>query len=368
MNPSHIGGRYRKLIALRLRHLTPGTDLQAIFPREPYGGTMDEVTQQRPTFGFNRGYQHLRARAADGMPGITLGLMMPLGPETARGEMVPVEDNLQLAREAEAAGFRGLWVRDVPLAIPQGLSPENQQAVFLDDPFLILGAMAQATSTITLGTAATVLPLRHPLHVAKSALSLDRISAGRFILGIGSGDRLEEFEIFGKDLDERRGDIQEGWSILRAALSPDVEARQLLLDATGGYAPTTPPPAQIPLIAVGSARQTVQWIVRNADGWATYYRPAQQQVGRLDLWNQARATVKNPANKAPLLISSMGLELVDAGTPATVELGLHTTSQGLVTHLHTMRDLGIDHVILNIGGRPASELIAQIGTEVIPFL
>jgi len=48
-----------------------------------------------------------------------------------------------------------------------------------------------------LGTAAVVLPLRHPLHVAKAAWSLDRLSGGRFILGVGSGDRPEELAPFG---------------------------------------------------------------------------------------------------------------------------------------------------------------------------
>lgn len=294
--------------------------------------------------------------------------MTPVGHELSHGEMVPVERSIKIAQRAEQAGFQGIWVRDVPLAVPQGLSPENQQAVFLDDPFLMLGVMAQATSTITVGTAATVLPLRHPLHVAKSALTLDRLSGGRFVLGIGSGDRLEEFEIFGKKLDHRREDIQHGWSLLRAALSPDQTDREPLLTFTGGHSPTTPPPAKIPIIAVGSARQTVQWIVRNADGWATYYRPAEQQVGRLDLWDQARSTIKDPSNNAPLLISSMGLELVAKGEPANVELGLRTTSHDLIAHLHTMRDLGIDHVILNIGQRAAEDVIDQIGVEVLPHL
>ncbi|WP_293954500.1 TIGR03571 family LLM class oxidoreductase [uncultured Corynebacterium sp.] len=320
---------------------------------------------------FNRGYTHLLGGDADATgagPSITLGLMTPIGPETGHEEMVPVEHSIQLAQQAEQAGFRGLWVRDVPLAIPQGLSPENQQAVFLDDPFLILGAMAQATSTISIGTAATVLPLRHPLHVAKSALTLDRLSGGRFVLGIGSGDRPEEFEIFGKKLEDRRDAIRQGWSLLRAALSPEGPERTPLLEFTGGHAPTTPPPAKIPLIAVGSARQTVQWIVRNADGWATYYRPAAQQVGRLDLWNQARESVRNPSNPHPLLISSMALELTDDTSTDAVELGVRTTSQGLIDHLHTMRDMGINHVILNPGGRPVEQLIDQIGSEVLPHL
>ena len=141
---------------------------------------------------FNKAYDALRA------PKITLGLMTPNGPELGRSEMVPTENSIELAIQAEARGFRGMWVRDVPLAVPQGITVADKQATYLDDPFLMLGAMASVTSTIALGTAATVLPLRHPLHVAKSALTLDRLSHGRFVLGIGSVDRPEEFEILAK--------------------------------------------------------------------------------------------------------------------------------------------------------------------------
>ncbi len=308
---------------------------------------------------YNHGFHNLRMHTDAEHPGITLGLMLPAGPELSREEMVPISHSVELAQQAESGGFRGIWVRDVPLAIPQGLSPEHQQAVYLDDPFLMLGAISQATSTITVGTAATILPLRHPLHVAKSALTLDRLSEGRFVLGIGSGDRPEEFTIFDKELDARRETIRQGWTLLRAALSTEGKERAPLLEFTGGHAPATPPPAKIPLIAVGSARQTIQWIVRNADGWATYYRPAEQQVGRLDLWNQARATVKDPSNSSPLLISSMSLDLDAHDSP---------TSRDLVAHLHTMRDLGIDHVILNIGDQPAEQAIDRISTEVLPHL
>lgn len=304
---------------------------------------------------FNKAFDMLRSPADS--PKITLGLMTPAGPELSHGTMVPPENSIDLARQAEQLGFSGIWVRDVPLAIPQGLTVTDKQATYLDDPFLMLGAMAGATSTIALGTAATVLPLRHPLHVAKSALTLDRLSQGRFVLGIGSGDRPEEFEIFGKNLDDRRTDIQAGWATLRAALSPDPTER-----ATLKYTPTTPPESQIPMIAVGSARQTVQWIARNADGWATYYRPAEAQVGRLDLWDKARGGTR------PLLISSMGLQLTEGDAHKEIALGVKIGSQELVEHLHRMSKMGVDHVIFNIQGRPADEVLSQISEEVLPHL
>lgn len=307
---------------------------------------------------FNRTHQLLRSpdRA------ITLGLMLPLGPELGRGEMVDPQVSIELARQAEAAGFTGVWVRDVPLAVPQGLTAADKQATFLDDPFLTLGSIAAATTDIALGTAAIVLPLRHHLHVANSALTLDRLSSGRFILGLGSGDRPEEFEIFGRDLDRRREDIRAAWPVLRSALSPAGPQREALLRATGGHAPTTAPPARIPMIVVGSARQTVQWIARNADGWATYYRPAQQQVSRLDLWDRARGSSR------PLLISSMSLDLRPGDSASETELGVRADAATLVDTLHRLAGMGIDHVILNLRGPDPAAVITQLGAEVLPHL
>ena len=75
----------------------------------------------------------------------------------------------RIARLADDLGFAALWARDVPLMVPQG---PDAVASALDDPFLWLGMLAAATERIVIGSAAIVLPLRQPLQVAKSALSL----------------------------------------------------------------------------------------------------------------------------------------------------------------------------------------------------
>jgi hypothetical protein len=109
---------------------------------------------------------------------LTLGLMTPL--ERAPGAQADFARETALAARAGALGIAALWTRDVPLAIPQGSSGE---AALLDDPFVWLAALALAAPGTAIGLGAAVLPLRHPLHLAKAALSLDRLSGGRLILG-----------------------------------------------------------------------------------------------------------------------------------------------------------------------------------------
>lgn len=296
---------------------------------------------------------------------LTVGLMTPFDAATAR--LADLDASARLAALADELGFAALWTREVPLMIPQG---SDQQASALDDPFLWLAWLASATRRIALGTAAVVLPLRHPLHVAKSALSLDRMSGGRLLLGMGSGDRPEEFASFGQDLDGRAAAFRERWALVRAALSPDPGRREPLLEATGGYDLMPPPEARIPAIVVGSSRQTLQWIAANADAWATYHRDEVQQRGRIGLWQQALEQRAGGEPK-PFVQSALLDLLEEPSAPAQpLDLGLRTGRDGLVDYLRRMRVLGVAHVMFGLveGGRPAAEVIREIGEEVLPVL
>lgn len=303
------------------------------------------------------------------VPGqLTLGLMTPL--DTAAGQQPDIDAAVALARRAEAQGFAALWARDVPLMIPQGLPDDAVplQASAVDDPFVWLTLLATATSRIALGMAAAVLPLRHPLHLAKAALSLDRVAHGRFILGLGSGDRPEEFAAFGASLETRAAVFRARWPLLRGALSTDANERAAMLE-TAGFPVLPAPRARIPMLVVGSARQSLQWIASHADGWATYHREVAQQEGRIGLWQQAQQQ-KLGTQRRPF-VQSAQLELLDdSDAPATaLPLGLRGGSAAVLDYLRRLQTLGVDHVMLHpAGNRPAAEVIEQIGAEILPQL
>ena len=294
---------------------------------------------------------------------LTLGLMTPLA---RQGSMARIDDAFRQAALADKLNFAALWARDVPLMIPQG---SDNSTSALDDPFLWLAGLAGATTHIALGAAAIVLPLRHPLHVAKAALSLDRLSAGRFILGVGSGDRPAEFASFGQDLEARREVFRERWQVVRAALSPVPQEREPLLELTDGYELMAVPQRQIPMIVVGSARQSVQWIAAQGDAWATYHRPEARQQSRIGLWRGALQQSAQGADKP--FIQSMQLELLESvsAQPEPLELGMRTGREALIDYLLRLKELGVGHVLFNLsGGRPAEEVVQELGEEVIPQL
>jgi probable F420-dependent oxidoreductase len=131
-----------------------------------------------------------------------------------------------LAVTAEKCGVESLWTVE-HVVIPQGYqSPypysksgkiPGGEDVALPDPLLPLGYIAAITSKVKLATGVLILPQRHPLYVAKEMATLDLLSHGRTILGIGSGWLEEEFDALGLDFHKRGARTDEAILAMRAA-------------------------------------------------------------------------------------------------------------------------------------------------------
>jgi probable F420-dependent oxidoreductase len=121
---------------------------------------------------------------------------------------------VRLAREAEAAGWDGFFIWDVL----RGAASAPEAVV---DPWIALAAIATVTERIRLGPMVTPLPRRRPWKLAREAASLDQLSDGRLIVGVGIGDRPEEFSRFGDEPDARvrAGMLDEGLQVLTGLLS-----------------------------------------------------------------------------------------------------------------------------------------------------
>lgn len=287
---------------------------------------------------------------------LTVGIVLPV---QARQDGQDIDFALQtdLATLADELGFSALWVRDVPLN-----SASYPDPVGHSDPWVLLGALAAITRSITLATGAIVLPLRHPLHIAKAALSMDALSAGRFLLGLGSGDRPSEFAAFDRNVDDRRDLFRTHWNELSSALEGEVKGgREFEIRPRSGRS--------LPLVAVGSSSQSLEWIARNAIAWMTYHRPLAAQKDRIALWHNA---VHRSTADFRGLGQAMVLELVDtAGDKAEdINLGYRTGPDGLYRTLTEFRSLGVHHVALNLSMDRSSAVsdLHVIAREVLPRL
>lgn len=133
-----------------------------------------------------------------------------------------------LATTAERCGFESLWSVE-HVAIPVNHSPypgtkdgkmPGGDDVPLPDPLIPLAYVAAITKTIKLATGILILPQRHPIYTAKEVATVDVLSGGRVILGIGSGWMKEEFESLGIDFHRRGALTDEALQALRALWKP----------------------------------------------------------------------------------------------------------------------------------------------------
>ena len=145
---------------------------------------------------------------------LTVGVFFPI--EAFERDQPTMRDQERLAGRAEALGYAALWTRDVPLR-----DPHFGDLGQVYDPWVWLGWIAARTSSIALATGSIILPLRHPLHTAKAAASLDRLSGARFVLGVASGDRPVEFPAFGVDAESRGVLFRENLALIRQVLTEE---------------------------------------------------------------------------------------------------------------------------------------------------
>ena len=155
---------------------------------------------------INRGYNSV-FKANE----LSIGIVVPIE-NYVQGPVPTMKDHLKKVKLVEDLGFKALWVRDVPFNVPS-FGDAGQTY----DPFTYLSYIAGQTSKIALATGSIALPLHHPLHVAKSAATVDQLSDGRLILGVASGDRPSEYPAMGINFEKRSELFREAFSYIRTA-------------------------------------------------------------------------------------------------------------------------------------------------------
>lgn len=304
--------------------------------------------------GFSRMFQPGR---------LTLGVFFPI--EAFEGPHPKMTDQVALARRAHELGFAALWFRDVPL-----LDPRFGDVGQIYDPWTYLGFIAAQTQHIALATGSIVLPLRHPLHVAKAAASVDVLSGGRMVLGVATGDRPVEFPAFGRPFETRGEAFRESLAFMRRAWRehfPEIQSSHGTL--TGADLVPKPCLSDLPVMVTGWAQQSLEWIARHADAWVMYPQPTPVQAAKLRAWAQAQARVAGATAKPFGQSLYIDLAREPDARPVPIHLGYRLGHRPLVVLLRELRDIGVAHVALNLkyGSRSAAEVLEELGAEVLPL-
>lgn len=290
---------------------------------------------------------------------MTLGLNFPLEAYKGSFPEMNLEEQMKLAKEAEDYGFASLFVRDAPL-----YDPDFGDVGGLYDPFMFLTYVAAHTEEIALGTGSIVTPLRHPIHTAKSAATLERLSGERFLFGAASGDRPIEFPAFRTDSEHKGELFRESLEVMKRLWKekfPEIQTDRVNL--THGDVVPKPELSSIPVFGTGYSGQSLEWLAENTDGWLFYPQDLKNQKELINKWQQAADGFKPFAQPLAVDLSERPGE-----APKKKQIGFRADRNFLIDYLNAYQDAGVNHVMIGLkeSSRPADEVIQELGEYVVP--
>jgi probable F420-dependent oxidoreductase len=290
-----------------------------------------------------------------------LGYLLPTRERTMGGEpeTAPL---LALAERAEGLGFDSVWVGDSLLARPR------------HDPLTLLAAVAARTRKVELGTAVLLPALRNPVVLAQQVATLDRISEGRLILGVGIAADLPnirtEFEAAGVSFDKRVGRMVEGLALCRALWTGkpvEWDGRWKVKGSTLG--PTPHRPGGPPIWVAGAVTAARVRTGKLYDGWFPNSPSVAEYAPQwADVKQAARAAGRNPDSLTGAMYLTLAIDddaaRADAklnayledyyGQPADVirqrQMSYAGPVAGAAAWLKSYADAGASHLVLRFAG------------------
>ena len=211
----------------------------------------------------------------------------------------------RLGRAAEAAGFESLWVADhVVLPDPPVEGRPMPPDMRLLDPVVALTFLAAHTSRIKLGTGVIILPQRQALVLAKQLASLDVLSSGRLIFGLGVGWCEPEMRSVGAPFKERGRVSDDYLAAMRAVWTqPKPSHRGPYVSFEGVQAMPRPVQAPIPIVVGGGTPPAYRRAVTQGHGWYGFALDVETTRKRVAALHDAAKTSPRPKELGPLEIS-----------------------------------------------------------------
>lgn len=279
-----------------------------------------------------------------------------------------VDDLLAVARTADAAGAFFVGVCD-HVALPHEDYTAHMSTTWFDT-VATLGFLAAATRHARLLSVVYIAAYRHPLLTSKAFMTLDHLSEGRAILGVGAGHVASEFAALGVPFAERGRITDEVVDAVRAAFASEYSSFSGRYFAYGEVGQSPRPVQQpLPIWIGGSGAPALRRVAERGDGWIPQGTPRAQMQACVDTIRRRRDEVR-PGE--PLDLGFMP-EYVYVGEPSW-ELGPHKLTgspERIAESLADARRFGCNVLHLHFRSRDRAELVDQIerfGAEVAPLL
>ena len=274
-----------------------------------------------------------------------------------------VQSLVHLARKAEEWGFASVWVHDHVFNAAHVFTRIGKKPYY--EPLTLLSYVAACTQRVGLGTSVLVLPYHNPIRLAKTAATLDVLSGGRLILGVGVGGVAPESEAMGSPYAERGAITDEAIAIMKELWTKEDPSFSGKYHHFSGM-PFSPKPLQkphIPVLIGGNSRAAIRRAVRLGNGWHPF-STSPETVG--EGINYLREYAQGAGREVAEIPISVSLPL---GLPTTRGDALGTAPRAIVQKIQAFARVGVQTVVItgNTGNiaetLPAMEMLAR---EVLP--
>jgi alkanesulfonate monooxygenase SsuD/methylene tetrahydromethanopterin reductase-like flavin-dependent oxidoreductase (luciferase family) len=236
-------------------------------------------------------------------------MTLPMSESDGPGRMPGWPDVRAMALHAESAGLDSVWICDHLVSEPEDGPPEG-----VLEAWTILSALAASTRRVTVGTLVTCGAFRHPALLAKMAATVDGISGGRLVLGLGAGQPGLEFDAYGLPGDARLARLEETLEIVAGLLGGAAVTTSGRFHRLRDASLLPPPDRRIPLLVAGAGPGALRLAARHAQAWNTAWHGAPDDRLRSRLAAMARALTRQGRDPASLRVT-VGLSVTDPDRP-----------------------------------------------------
>jgi probable F420-dependent oxidoreductase len=278
------------------------------------------------------------------------------------------DELVAISKAAEEAGFFYVAACD-HVSIPEALASAMGTTWY--DPISTLAMLAGVTTRLRLLSHVWVLAYRHPLLSAKAFATLDHLSKGRLIIGVGAGHVVDEFAALGVDFGRRGQLLDEGIDALKVALTdefPTFHGPTWSFSA-GGARPRPAQQPRPPIWIGGSSPAAIRRAGERGDGWLPQGTTKRDMPGQIAAVQAHRDRVGGDRVE----IGAINLSFLYVGEP-TADLGEGVTAgapERIAESLRAYKDMGVDQLQVRFKARSCDELLDQIaafGADVAPLV
>lgn len=264
--------------------------------------------------------------------------------------MVPWHEYRALAVAAEQAGFDSIWLGDHLLYRGDG-RPERGPW----EAWTMLAALAAATDRVTLGPLVACVGFHPPAVIAKMAATIDEISAGRFVLGLGAGWNRAEFDAFGIPFDRRVDRFAEGYPVIQQLVAGGRVTQRGTFVEVDDVVLHPPLRRAIPVMVGSNGPRVLEITLPTADIWNTWFSEFGNDAAGFARRNDAVTRIAESVGRDPSAVERSACVLVitdhtsDERVPSEGVTPLDGSPAQIAAGITELHQAGADEVIVVVG-------------------